>query len=169
MDPKLKRRLVGATVLSALAVIFVPMLFEDSKDRLDPRDFEIPEIPAQIEQNRVEPPEELKDIEPPEVPMPTEKKVQPPATEEALEHEKKPPLTAWVIQVGSFGNKEHADQLRDQLRKAGYPAYVESGTKRGAALYRVRVGPELDHERARSQRDTIAQKFSVKGIVLPAP
>ncbi|MCI0734193.1 MAG: SPOR domain-containing protein [Methylococcaceae bacterium] len=170
MDPKLKQRLVGATVLSALAVIFVPMLFDDSGSRLDTRDFEIPEIPAQIEQNQPQPPQELGDTEPFVPPVSTSEPVQnSPNPEPNPGHENKAQLTAWVIQVGSFGKQENADQLRDRLRKAGFPAYVESGKQNGTVIFRVRVGPELDQQRARNQRDSIARKFDVKGIVLPVP
>lgn len=48
MDKVLKQRLIGATILIALAVIFVPMLFDDSPDRDPGRDsaLELPPPPA---------------------------------------------------------------------------------------------------------------------------
>jgi DedD protein len=168
MDPKLKQRLVGATILSALAVIFIPMLFEDSGSSLDTGNFDIPAIPVEIEQTQLERPSgpgEADSLVPPvSVSAPVENLATPEPDPGAA---KGVPLTAWVIQVGSFGQQENADRLRDQLRKAGYPAYVESGAKNGAPTFRVRVGPELDQQRARHQRDAIARKFNVKGIVLP--
>ncbi|MGH8551252.1 MAG: SPOR domain-containing protein [Methylococcales bacterium] len=170
MDQNLKQRLVGATVLSALAVIFVPMLFDDSGSSLNTRDFELPDIPVQIEASHVEVPMQRKDAKPLAAPGSASESVQNlPAPEPNSGDQKRTPLTAWVIQVGSFGKPENADQLRDQLRKAGFPAYVESAKKNGAAAFRVRVGPELDQGRARHQRDIIARKFNVKGIVLPIP
>jgi DedD protein len=196
MDPVLKQRLVGATVLSALAVILIPMLFDSSGNRSDPQDFEIPAIPPSIAQNQPKSPETVADGESPPHPATSSAPVANSQLPEAISVPESPPraavpsipaqglstekvkptkpheenakpLTAWVIQIGSFTRVENADQLRDQLRKAGFPAYVESGTKNGAALFRVRVGPELDPQRARAQRDKIARKFKVNAIVLP--
>ncbi len=168
MDPVLKQRLVGATVLSALAVILVPMLFDGSGNRLDAQDFEIPVVPPSIEQSQPETPEQPVNVE---SVLP---RASPPAPAQNLSTEATKPhqesqktLTAWVIQVGSFNKVGNADQLRDQLRKAGFPAYVEAGKKNGAPLFRVRVGPELDPQRARTQREKIARKFKLNAIVLP--
>ncbi|MGR9106969.1 MAG: SPOR domain-containing protein [Gammaproteobacteria bacterium] len=170
MDPLLKQRLIGATVLSALAVIFVPMLFEGSGRNLDTRDFEIPEIPAEMDGPGLEPAERLTESE----------KIAPSGIVPGADpnrsgldtkggEQKKEALSAWVIQVGSFNKSENADQLRDQLRQSGFPTYVETGNRHGETWFRVRVGPELDLKRARDQRDQIARKFNVKGIVLPVP
>jgi DedD protein len=167
MDPILKQRLVGATVLSALAVIFVPMIFDDSGSSSNTRDFYIPEVPKQLEPERLESLEDVGKLEPPTQPVPDPDPVEDKLSRRDEGNDQNDPLTAWVIQVGSFSKTENAEQLRDQLRKAGYPAYVETGKQDGAVLYRVRIGPELDPARASSQRDEIAQKFNVKGIVLP--
>ncbi len=169
MDPKLKQRVVGATILSALAVIFVPMIFDDSGSNPGAPDFAIPEIPAELEKAAPEPARHLSDAElaaPPALasdPVPDE------STPANPGNEKQPSLRSWIIQVGSFTKTENADSLRDQLRQAGYPAYVETGSSQGTTKFRVRVGPELDRERAVSQRDAIALKIKVKGIVLPIP
>lgn len=168
MDPILKQRLVGATVLSAFAVILVPMLFDSPGNGLDAQDIEIPVMPPGIEQIRPEAPDEQSNVATPPRPAVPSTPVQKLATEETAPRQEKPePLAAWVIQAGSFSKVENADQLRDQLRKAGFPAYVEAGTKNGAPLFRVRVGPELDPQRARAQREKIARKFKVNAIVVP--
>lgn len=169
MDPILKQRLVGALVLSALAVIFLPMIFEEPGRGMDSRDFEIPEIPIQFKQKTLEKVKNLPEVES------TQSDVKPsplkmiPKDEKIKVKESKNPLSAWVVQVGSFSKNENAILLRDQLRKSGYPAYVQTGKKNDSVLFRVRVGPELDLQRARSQRDKIAKKFSVKAIVIPHP
>ena len=169
MDPILKQRLVGATVLTALAVIFVPMLFDESGNAPDVSDFEIPEIPDRIARNPVEPPTHIEDIEPKSASLSTSDSTPEIAPREILDERKKEPLKAWVIQLGSFGRMENAQQLRDRLRSAGFPAYVERVKQNGKVLFRVRVGPELDPARARNQRDDIARKLEVKGIVMPGP
>lgn len=166
MDPNLKQRLVGATVLCALAVIFVPMLFDNSGGDSGTREFEIPEISAQLEQEPPQPAKQPRDSAPADSTAEPNTEQSSPKTPDTEKH---PSPGAWIIQVGTFSKRENADQLLKRLRHAKYPAYVESGTSKGAAIYRVRVGPELDRERAVNQRDHIAREFNVKGIVLPVP
>ncbi|MGH8476841.1 MAG: SPOR domain-containing protein [Methylococcales bacterium] len=169
MDPILKQRLVGATILSALAVIFVPMIFEDSRNEPGTREFEIPEIPPDLKTNSrpsAKPPSDA------ELGLGSEVASKLPSDQSTPENpndERSSSLRSWIIQVGSFSNEENANSLRDQLRKKGYPVYVESATTQGTVKFRVRVGPELDRQRALDQRDRIASLFKVKGIVLPVP
>ena len=60
-----------------------------------------------------------------------------------------PPGTrAWVIQVASLGSPEAARGMQDELRKKGYPAFVEQADVGGRRYYRVRVGPETERGRA---------------------
>ncbi|GAA0212993.1 hypothetical protein GCM10009123_20370 [Kangiella japonica] len=55
--------------------------------------------------------------------------------------------TAWVIQIGSFSNKENATALVSELRNKGYRAY-----QRDAGKYsRVYVGPYPDKSAAESR------------------
>lgn len=49
MDDRLKKRLVGATVLVSLVVIFVPMLFEDRDAENSEFEMEIPPRPSPLE------------------------------------------------------------------------------------------------------------------------
>lgn len=57
-------------------------------------------------------------------------------------------LSGWVVQVGSFGQRDNALKLRDRLREAGFPAFIEPFQRDEKALYRVRVGPMLEYEGA---------------------
>jgi DedD protein len=57
------------------------------------------------------------------------------------------PNGQWVVQVGSYRQRESADREVAGLRKKGYTAFVLSG---GTNFYRVRVGPF--RERADAQR-----------------
>ncbi|MCW8904328.1 SPOR domain-containing protein [Sedimenticola sp.] len=176
MDEKLKKRLVGATVLVSLVVIFVPMLLEDEpmvetgiqKTNIPPkpeRDFSSRVIPAEDEKLSIPPiahrPEivPLKPPPPPPAPVVVEKP-EPPApsstpSDAAEQTETKPPavapregLTAWVIQVGSFSNRENAEKLVQQIREMKYAAFMEQADVDGKTLYRVKVGPEVDRKLA---------------------
>jgi len=46
LEQNLKQRLVGALVLISLAVIFLPLVFDGQKQRIDTSDYAIPEKPA---------------------------------------------------------------------------------------------------------------------------
>ena len=70
MDNVVKQRVIGAVVLVALAVIFVPMLLEKSEDDLGPVGGNLPEQPEQIVHDRIEPltlPEPPPETEPAQV------------------------------------------------------------------------------------------------------
>jgi DedD protein len=58
------------------------------------------------------------------------------------------PLVRWVVQVGSFGSAKSAEELVASLRLAGFSAFSEKVTAAGGAVYKVRVGPELDRDAA---------------------
>lgn len=59
--------------------------------------------------------------------------------------------TAWVIQIGSFSNKENATALVSELRNKGYRAY-----QRDAGKYsRVYVGPYPDKSAAESRVEAL--------------
>lgn len=70
MDNQVKQRVIGAVVLVALAVIFVPMLLEKPDSDLGPVGSNLPEQPDQSVQDRIEPltlPEPPADEEPAQV------------------------------------------------------------------------------------------------------
>jgi len=58
------------------------------------------------------------------------------------------PLVRWVVQVGSFSSAKSADALVSELRLAGLNAYSEKVTSAAAVVFKVRIGPELDRDKA---------------------
>ena len=65
MDQELKQRLVGAVVITALAAIFVPMLFDDPVDETGRKinELKIPELPSRLQRaNSVKLPEKPSDV-----------------------------------------------------------------------------------------------------------
>jgi DedD protein len=63
MDEQLKQRLIGATVIVALAVIFVPMLFDPKPDEPSrPELDEIPPLPKDMEELPVELPRSVDEV-----------------------------------------------------------------------------------------------------------
>lgn len=84
MDQELKQRLIGAAVITALAAIFVPMLFDDPIDETGKsiNELKIPELPAKVQDVEIMPlPEKVEDVavEPAEKPL----KIAPPVVEES--------------------------------------------------------------------------------------
>ena len=66
MDQSLKQRLIGVTIVVALVVIFVPMLFEKSEDREKFSSTGIPSIPDDVMEKNIELPKTAEDVAPKE-------------------------------------------------------------------------------------------------------
>jgi DedD protein len=71
----------------------------------------------------------------------------------------------FMVQLGSFANRSNAERLAHQLQGQGFSASVSqgSGTKH---LYRVRVGPEPDHQAA-TQLQSKLKAAGHSGSVVP--
>jgi DedD protein len=72
--------------------------------------------------------------------------------------------TAWVIQLGSFKDKNNAERLTNSLRAKGYKAFTFETKSNGQT--RVYVGPEVKQVAASTLASKIAQEMSLQGIVL---
>ncbi len=169
MHPKLKQRLIGATVLSALAVIFLPMFFDQRANRPDQNEFSIPEFPTDFEANRAPMSKQFSTTEKTLEWLPKIK------SQIGVDQDVKRPSnvgkspTAWVVQAGSFEQEANANAIRDKLRKSGYPAFVETVDGQNTPLFRVRIGPELNRERAERQLAKLEETFGIKGLVVSYP
>jgi DedD protein len=222
MDKALKQRLIGAAILIALAVIFIPMLLEGPKEN-DPvsMQIEIPAKPAYEIPNRLAKPPATAETEaapvagpetsaqpvlqPPTViippaastsdvaPVPADdagEKVaapEPPAVKSEMPKESVPAVETaktetvvqaekiiasdkgFVVQVGSFSQRENAVILSDKLMAAGFPAFVESGKSKDASIYRVKVGPQATREAADKLRQRLQDEQRLKGIIVSHP
>jgi DedD protein len=173
VDEKLKRRLVGATVLVSLAVIFVPMLLEDGpvvSTTID--ETNIPPRPDREFSSRVMPVEsdplnslpEKADDAPGTIDRSESDQQQAEEREDAEGEEEAANITdeqpeqaaglregisAWVVQVGSFSDQKNAKKIELDLQEKKFPAFVEQAELEGKKLYRVLVGPEVDKKRAK--------------------
>ena len=75
----------------------------------------------------------------------------------------------WVIQAGSFGQRENADNLVKKLTSSGRSAFIEPIDVKGKVLYRVRIGPIADRAVADKELTTVEKEFQLKGKVLAFP
>ena len=74
----------------------------------------------------------------------------------------------WVVQLGSFSNKDNAERLATDLRKQGYAAFLSKTQTGAGTLHRVRIGPQKDRDSAESMAVRLL-KVGHKGQVLPHP
>lgn len=171
MEVRVRERLVGALVLVAIVVLLVPSILkgrdtvpqgtpEQPTRRVEvqvglaerpPRDDvlvpepELPDAPSPV----TVPPPAPSDTKPMELPgRPAEKLPEPAKPLKAPVTSAPAVSPAWAVQLGAFSNRAKAEQLVAELRKRGYAAFVLEYRATGQVLYRVRVGPEQDRERA---------------------
>ncbi|GEM_PF-3083997 len=71
---------------------------------------------------------------------------------------------AWVVQMGSFRNKNNAARLINSLRSKGYKAFTYE-TKSNNQV-RVYVGPEFKRVAAASLANKITKDMQLQGVVL---
>jgi len=79
------------------------------------------------------------------------------------------PSSAWVVQIGSFGDRNNAENEVQALKAKGFPAFLSrfvSNNKK--VLYRVRVGPEKDRLRAEKLAESL-KKAGINGQVVAHP
>jgi len=158
VDSTLQKRLIGAIVLAALGVIFIPAILDGSgyKSR-HARSIEIPAKPSFPSLKQAE-------LKPVLTPVDTKKK--------KIEQKKKKspvkPIQAWALQVSTSGNKKSSLAMRDNLRKKGHKAYVDTSVTKGKTSYRVRIGPEIDRKRLEKLRGQL-KKQGLEGFVVNHP
>ncbi|TBU97269.1 SPOR domain-containing protein [Stutzerimonas kirkiae] len=190
LDRGLIQRIVGALVLVALAVIFVPMLF-NREDESRPIPVEAPPMPTastapEIEMQAVEVPEpvaesyEIIDEAPASAPVQestetpatvTEPVVAPseqPKAAAAPEKPAEPRLDAsnlpvsWSVQLASLSNRASAENLQKTLRAQGYNAYIRTSGN----MNRVFVGPLIERAEANRLRDQLQRQHKLDGFVV---
>lgn len=190
----LKQRIIGALVLVSLAVIFVPMVFDEPHSERTSTSINIPEEPPFPE---VEAPESdraqtppyqqnqasdsssadqdfriLENDEPepatqPETSQPaTPKQTESPANTEQTSAEFTRSLEgAWVVQLGSFGNGDNARRLRDSVREKGYNSHLQEVVRGDSTLTRVFSGPFAEKSKAESAKRALDEAFSLNSLV----
>ena len=208
MERPLKQRLIGATILVAIAVAVLPGLLsgrrevvtleptrDDSGMPLRAHEFSLGETltaqeqavaadelqPDPVPVEAVVAPEPLPLTPPPDVPAtaapaaankpaaapalvvaPPVKAAAVPAATTPVKPAAAAPvvsLSGWVVQIGSFGTRQKADELVAKLQAKGFRAFTLAYTAAGRTLHRVRVGPEQNRQKA----EQIAKRLEADG------
>ncbi len=191
METTLKQRLIGAAVIIALAVIFVPMILDGSGQQKSiamnmevppepkfsfetdlPEPKELDELP--VIEKKVEVKQEVSNensaVETTEIvkqdasnSKPAKNNVIPKVVEATANHIKpQEGLSVWAVQVAAFGEKEKAVALQEKLEANKFPAFTERTKAGSKVVYRVKVGPELKKENAEKLRDKIEKQQGIK-------
>jgi len=198
MDQNIKNRLVGISVIFALAVIFLPMILDGSGVRNDKFEVVIPPQPlvsanpefeskiidmqAKVEalpdleprlvdenssQNTIE------RTEPVEADSKSEQsaKVQPETIQAKVQVDNataaKEGGESWVLQVGSFQERDKALAQRDKLRKSNIAAvFIEQFKVDNKPSFRVRLGPFINRDQTRVAQNKIKAKHNIDGIIM---
>jgi len=74
---------------------------------------------------------------------------------------------SFIVQLGSFTDRNKAYALRDRVRKLKLAAvFIEKFAVRGKTFYRVRVGPFISRDKARVVLNKLRAKYNIKGQVM---
>jgi cell division septation protein DedD len=176
VDTPLKQRLIGAIVLVALAVIFLPMLVKGPAPDSGVANVPItaPDAPADGQfQTR-----ELPLVAPTggatglQSGVSTTQPLQPDAAapaEPAAAADASPAVAAgnYAVSFGAYGSQADANAVIAFLKKAQLPGFSEPATSNGRQAWRVRVGPYADRAQAEAARlEAVKVRNDVKAEVV---
>lgn len=186
MDTPTKQRLVGAAVLVALAVIFLPMLVKGPAPDSGVSDvpLDMPQAPADGDIETRELPLVAPQgaasgaLDAPAAPgerLPTVDTGNPPADGAPMQ----PAAVAaggYAVHFGSYATAGDADTIVRQLRQSQLPGFREQTTLNGRSAWRVRIGPyasraeaEAARLRAAQVRNDVGARVVVLDAAPPAP
>jgi DedD protein len=187
----LKQRVVGACVVLSLAIIFLPMIF-DQPHRLTQSPH--PEIPAMPEYETVviekprEPQFEPMAVDPVDQRVKTVSEIVPAPEPASDGHaEPVPPVAStrqknvidspevhelpvfrnvWMVQLGTFSNRQNAYALRDRLRKDGFDAHTKPVKVGDTVAERVFSGPFVNRQEAERAKKKLDARHKVDSLIL---
>ena len=169
MDSTLKYRIVGASVLLSLAVIFIPMILDGSgQEAVTKIEMEMPPEPTLVFSDEMErqvqtPAPEHTNSEENFVEMhPATDPAKNIVPEVTVNDKTGSELLSWVVQVGAFGEQEKAASMQNQLVEAGFDALVEVGSNKGKEYFRVKVGPVISQDAATQIRDKLRKDLKLE-------
>ena len=161
----MKQRIIGTLVLGALGLIFLPLLFDfDNPQQIDTTS-QIPPAPP-IEPVNIDidtKPEGLPELEPVDTSHKFKEESDLTVPSKGFNDQGLP--LAWVLQVGSFTEKEKADSLRDMLVNKDYDTFQESVVVDKETWYRVYVGPKLKREAIEALQKQLQRDLALQGII----
>lgn len=193
MDDGLKQRLVGAIVLMAIAVLFLPSLFNQNARRTVDLNTQVPPEPSVVaELLEVADPEQPEGIpaakpfadnypheeaeavserqvaveEEPADEQPTSRAAAEPVEPQAPELNEEGVPDGWSLQIGSFQSPDRAHALLERLQSEGFKSYVREGRVGQGTVHRVFVGPKINRAAAEAEKRAIDERFETNALVV---
>jgi len=189
LTQSIKQRVVGALVLLAIALIFLPVIFDGQgsyQQNLQSRIPEPPPIPdvpdttptrptivADTDAIKIPPTnvagadtsvsaanDKLDAVDTPTVDTETTPSESPSLDAEGLPR-------GWSVRLASFSSVENASRLVSRLQDDGYKAYSREIQSSQGALTAVFVGPGVRQERIQQLRLQLQDVYELAGIVVP--
>lgn len=188
MDTALKQRLIGAVVLVALAVIFLPMLIKGPAPDSGVSDvpLDVPATPGGQYETR-----ELPLVTPGNAPAggvvgmeDAPAAAAPASAREAVPLGAAPAAAAgamlpastaggnYAVNFGAYATSADADAVIARLKQSSLPAFREPASINGKTAYRVRIGPyaeRADAEAVRLQAAQVRSDVKAQVVTLDAP
>ncbi len=175
MQERARYRVTGALFLLALAVIFLPMLFDGDGLPADPLS-ELPDPEQTVQRNVVQEYEEIvpdSDVVAKVSSLRAEVDAEGYSTVHGTRfgEPRLAPVSedtaVWAVQAGSFAKLENAQNFRTTVRDLGYEAFISSAKdSTGRLRHRVAVGPLLDVADANSIRDALQNELDVGARIM---
>lgn len=181
-ESNFRQRLWGAAVFVAIMVIVLPLLLDGAgsesqfrrveKLRQEPPNIvdkdgntqlqAIPQPRSAGSTESVAPQTNIESV-PPDYVQASEK-----VRETLRQNRTAAPLTAWVVQAGSFNDQENALAVRDSLRRSGFASFVRD---REAVTdpFRVLVGPMISRNSADDARKKVESILGRSALVMSYP
>ncbi|MDE0064120.1 MAG: SPOR domain-containing protein [Gammaproteobacteria bacterium] len=172
MTEQTRYRITGSLFLLALAVIFLPMLFDgDGVPGVVVAPVDVDFVPEAVQRFEEAAPasdfaervaELRQEVDEQGFHLETGTRIGEPVLsvpDDATD--------AWAVQLASFARQENAMDLRDKLRADGFEAFVTSYRPPGGdVLNRVAVGPFLDVSRAERLQRELSQRYEVEARIM---
>lgn len=165
MKEETRYRVTGSLFLLALAVIFLPMLFDGAGlptveiapvEELPVSEAEAPE-PAQAPPDLVPQVEALRDqIDDAGFVAKTGTRLGEPVLSDVQTDTK-----TWAVQVASFADVGNAEVFRSRLREDGYEAFLSTARSGAEVRTRVAVGPLQSREQAAQLQGELSSRYRV--------
>lgn len=186
MNQGTKQRIVGTVVLLALALIFLPIVFDGQGSYQTQMSSRVPEqpvisrLPEPIPTRPVivadsfpEPSydEPGTDEQPESEDTPSEEVVEVTTSEPAFTREI-PQLDenglprGWSVRLGSFAQEANANNLLERLQASGYKAYTRNIANNQGSLTSVFVGPWLDRDLVDEYKEELQDEFRLAGDIV---
>lgn len=191
MDSGGKQRVIGACVLVAIGVLFLPVLLDRNEERVIDTTSQIPAKPNFTLYEHKAPTKPANAAPPPgeeTLFLPEQEAANSPAPDPDLAPIAAPSNTtaasaasqntshngldpdglpkSWVVQVASFTDENRAKSLVQALLDDNYRAYFRRVVRTEKSLYRVYVGPNIDRDAALKLKDRLDTKLNADTLVL---